>query len=803
MKAKKFSCNISGMHCASCAQTIEKNIKKQRGIISANVNFASEKATVEYDASKIDENKIKEIINNTGYKVIEKQNREVVLKVIGMNNPHCAGIVQKAVSNINGVSSVKIDFASEKAIVVFDNSVTNLPEIKKTIKDAGYEVIEEHAEDMEKMIREKQMKILKTKIIIGTLLTIPIFLGSFTEWFAFVPKFLANHFVLLVLATPVQFWVGWQFYQGFWAALKNKTADMNTLIAVGTSAAFFYSLIATIIPDFLVSEGIEPVVYYDTAAIIIVLILFGRFLEAIAKGKTSEAIKKLMKLQAKTAHVIRNGKEAEILIEEVAVGDIVVVRPGEKLPVDGVIIEGESHIDESMITGESMPVFKKKGDKVIGATINKEGFFKYRAEKIGKDTMLAQIIKLVEEAQSSKAPIQRLADRVSGIFVPVVILIAILSFSLWLFLGASFVFALTIFITVLIIACPCALGLATPTAIMIGTGKGAENGILIKSGESLERAHKMDTIIFDKTGTLTKGKPSVTDIIAIKGSKNDVLKFAAIAEKGSEHPIAEAITAKQRGRIPNAKKFTSMSGKGVVANYNRKQVLVGNRIFMRENKIETSDIENKLKFLENQGKTAVLVAVNKELIGIIAVADTLKENSADAVSILRNMGIDVIMLTGDNERTAKAIASKLGIKKVIAEVLPADKSKEVKNLQKEGRIVGFVGDGINDAPALMQADIGIAIGSGTDVAIESGGIVLIKDDLRDVVKAIQLSKYTIKKIKQNLFWAFAYNSAGIPLAAGLFYPFLLNPVFAAAAMAFSSISVVLNSLSMKRWKSSI
>ncbi len=812
-KTKKFSCSITGMHCAACAHTIEKAIKLQPGVVSVNVNFASEKASVEFDSAKTDEDKIKEAINKTGYEVIEEKEHdgtaEAVLKVIGMNNPHCAGIIDKAVSGISGVKSVKTNFASEKAVINFDASVANLSEIKKVIKDAGYEPleIEEHIEDREKFAREKQVKDLKTKIIVGVLLSIPIFLGSFPEWFSFVPQILTNHFVLLALTIPVQFWVGWQFYKGFWIALRNKTSDMNTLIAIGTSSAFIYSAIATLFPSFLVSGGIEPTVYFDTAAIIITLILLGRLLEAIAKGKTSEAIKRLMKLQAKTARVIRNGEEKEIPIEDVVVGDIVVIRPGEKIPVDGVVVSGESHVDESMITGESMPVLKKTGDNVIGATLNKEGSFKFRATKVGKETMLAQIIKLVEDAQGSKAPIQRLADKVAGIFVPAVMIIAIAAFLIWFFATANFVLALTIFISVLIIACPCALGLATPTAIMIGTGKGAENGILIKSGESLENAYKMDTIIFDKTGTLTKGEPSVTDIIKTTMiPENDVLRLAAIAEKNSEHPLADAIVKSAQERkikLPDSDKFFALSGKGVVAEYGGKDILVGNRILMDENGIRISEIEEKIKSLEEEGKTAVIVALGKELIGIIGIADTLKESSTDAVRILKKMGIETIMITGDNERTAKAIASKVGIERVLAQVLPADKANEVKKLQVSGKIVGFVGDGINDAPALTRADIGIAIGSGTDVAIESGGIVLIKDDLRDVVKAIQLSKFTIRKIKQNLFWAFVYNTAGIPIAAGILYPFfgfLLNPIIAAAAMAFSSVSVVANSLSMKSWK---
>jgi Cu+-exporting ATPase len=614
---------------------------------------------------------------------------------------------------------------------------------------------------------------------------------------------------MLILATPVQFWVGWQFYKGAWGAFKHRNADMNTLIAVGTSAAYFYSLVATFFPSFFKAGGIEPKVYFDTSAIIITLIILGRLLEARAKGQTSEAIKKLMGLQPKTARVIRNGKEIDIPVEEVLVGDIVVVRPGEKIPVDGIVKEGESAVDESMITGESIPVTKRAGDEVIGATINKTGSFKFEATKVGKDTALAQIIKLVQDAQGSKAPIQRLADVISGYFVPVVISIAIATFVIWFNFGPfpALTFALLNFVAVMIIACPCALGLATPTAVMVGTGKGAENGILIKGGESLETAHKLNTIVFDKTGTLTKGEPEVTDIVSFNSfSEEEIIKYAASAEKVSEHPLGEAIIKKameQKIELQDPENFNAISGHGIEAKINGKEVLLGNIKLMRDRNIEVKELEFKAQELARDGKTPIYIAIKGRPAGLIAVADTLKESSINAVQSLKRLGLEVVMLTGDNRRTAEAIAKRAGIDRVIPEVLPEDKVREIKRLQSEGKIVAMVGDGINDAPALAQADIGIAIGSGTDVAMEASDITLIKGDLKGVVAAIELSKKTIKIIKQNLFWAFFYNTVGIPIAAGVLYPFfgiLLNPIFASAAMAFSSVSVVSNSLRLRRFK---
>jgi Cu+-exporting ATPase len=613
----------------------------------------------------------------------------------------------------------------------------------------------------------------------------------------------ANNLVLLALATPVQFFVGWQFYVGTYKAFRNRRANMDTLIALGTSAAYIYSLLVIIS-----SETFGKHVYFDTAALIISIILLGRYLEARAKGRTSEAIRKLIGLQAKTARVLVAGREVEVPVEEVAVGDIVVVRPGEKMPVDGIVTEGTSTVDESMLTGESMPVDKKEGDSVVGATINKNGFLKFQATKVGKDTVLAQIIRLVERTQGSKAPIQRLADSVAGVFVPVVIGIAVLTFLVWYFIGGeSFTFALTAFISVLVIACPCALGLATPTAIMVGTGKGAQNGILIKSAEALELAHRAKVIVFDKTGTLTTGKPVVTDTVAVNGfAQSEVLRLAAVAEKGSEHPLGEAIVdaSKSGGQeLPDPEAFESLAGRGVVARVEGKEILLGNRALMAENSVESRSFEDKIQELESYGKTVMLMSVDRKLVGLIAVADTLKEDAAEAIRNLHQMGIETIMITGDNRRTAQAIARRVGIEKVLAEVLPEDKAEELRRLQANGQVVAMVGDGINDAPALAQSDVGIALGSGTDIAMEAGTVVLVRGDLAGVVEALKLSRYTIRKIRENLFWAFFYNVAGIPIAAGVLYPvfgLLLDPVIAAAAMGFSSVSVVTNSLLMSRYR---
>ncbi len=736
---ERITIPIEGMSCSSCVEKIERALKKQTGVISANVNFATEKATVEYNPLKI-----------------------------------------------------------------------KAADLKGVIKNAGYKPLEIEAVDVEEKIRKKEYDKLGTKFSISAILSALILFFSFHDFicpFMMIPQS-TIFLILFLLTTPVQFWGGWQFFKATYIATKHKTTDMNTLISVGTFAAYFYSVAATFNPSFFTKGGFKIEVYYDTAAVIITLILLGKLLEAKAKGKTSEAIKRLMGLKPKTARVIRNGKEVDISIEDVVKGDLVLVRPGEKIPVDGIVTYGSSTIDESMLTGESMPVEKNVGDEVIGATINKTGAFKFEATKVGKETALAQIIKLVQDAQGSKAPIERLADKVSGVFVPIVIAIAIIAFIIWYLVGPQpkLTYALLNFVAVLIIACPCALGLATPTAIMVGTGKGAENGVLIKGGEALEAAHKIDSVIFDKTGTLTKGKPEVTDVVASEGYSEDyVLSLAALVEKNSEHPLAQAIVNKAGERnleLRQVSEFNAVAGHGVRAKVEGKYVFLGNLKFMKDDNVGLEKLVAKMEEFTKEGKTPIFLAVEGKAVGLLAVADTLKDKSIEAVQALHKMGLEVIMITGDNRRTAEAIAKKLNIDRVLAEVLPKDKANEIKKLQDKDKKVAMVGDGINDAPALAQADIGIAIGSGTDVAMEASDITLIKEDLRGVITAIQLSKQTMRTIKQNLFWAFFYNAAGIPIAAGILYPFfgiLLSPIIASFAMAFSSVSVVTNSLRLRNF----
>jgi len=801
---------IVGMTCASCAQTIQKSLSELKGVNKASVNFATSRATVSYDPRQAKVEDFISAIRKSGYEV---GTASIEVSILGIDCASCVGKIEKALLSTKGVTRAVVNLATQKAKVEYLPSETRLDEIKDAIESTGYKVMEippeeEVVEDVERVLREREYKKLKKKFSIGLVVSVLIFIGS-SEWIPGIPEIWRNFLVLWILATPVQFWVGWQFYRGAWGAFIHRNADMNTLIAVGTSAAYLYSVAATLFPSLFIRGGIEPKVYFDTSTIIITLILLGKLLEARAKGQTSEAIRKLMGLQAKTARVVREGKEMDIPVEEVLVGDVVLVRPGEKIPVDGIIREGKSAVDESMITGESIPTEKSKGDEVIGATINKTGTFKFEAIKVGKDTALAQIIKLVQDAQGSKAPIQRLADVIAGYFVPIVISVAIATFIVWFNFGPNpaLTFALLNFVAVMIIACPCALGLATPTAIMVGTGKGAEHGVLIKGGESLETAHKLTTIVFDKTGTLTKGQPEVTDVISANDfTRKDILEHAASAEKGSEHPLGEAIVKKATGEdieLFHPKDFNAIAGHGIEAKINHREVILGNLKLMHDRKIDLGDLESESERLANDGKTPMYVAIDGKAAGIIAVADTLKENSKKAVEDLHELGLEAVMLTGDNQRTAQAIAKKAGIDKVLSEVLPEDKVRKVKRLQSEGKVVAMVGDGINDAPALAQADVGIAIGTGTDVAMEASDITLIKGDLQGVVASIELSKRTIKTIKQNLFWAFFYNTAGIPIAAGILYPFfgvLLNPIFASAAMAFSSVSVVSNSLRLRRFK---
>ena len=812
-KEERVDLPILGMSCASCASTIQKGLSSLKGVDKANVNFANSRATVLYQPQLVKSEDLVSSVRKSGYEV---GTASVEIPIQGLQCASCVQKIEKALLRIKGVLKASVNLATENAKVEYIPSETDFTEIKKIIEQTGYKVLEvppeEELEDIERIVREKEYKKLKRKFFVGLILGIIIFLGSMPNLFPWAPDILNNFFVLWMLATPVQFWIGWQFYKGAWGAFTHRNADMNTLIAVGTSAAYLYSVAATLFPSLFESGGLKPEVFFDTSAMIIVLILLGRLLEARAKGQTSEAIKKLIGLRPKTAKVKRDGKEMDIPVEDVLVGDVVIVRPGEKIPVDGILTDGKSSVDESMITGESMPVKKEKGDEVIGATINKTGSFQFRTTKVGKDTALAQIIKLVQDAQGSKAPIQRLADVIAGYFVPIVISIAIATFVVWFNFGPSpaMTFALLNFVAVMIIACPCALGLATPTAVMVGTGKGAENGVLIKGGESLETAHKLDTIVFDKTGTLTKGEPEVTDIIPFNSySEEEVLKYAASAEKVSEHPLGEAVIKKATETqivLHDPKNFKAIEGHGIEAEVENVNVLLGNAKLLRDRNIEIKDLIEKAENFAQEGKTPIYIALNGNAAGVIAVADTLKENSIQSVEKLKKLGLEVIMLTGDNRKTAQAMARKTGIDRVLSEVLPEDKVHEIKKLQSEGKKVAMVGDGINDAPALAQADVGIAIGSGTDVAMEASDVTLIKGDLQGVVSAIELSKRTIRVIKQNLFWAFFYNTVGIPIAAGVLYPFfgiLLNPIFASAAMAFSSVSVVSNSLRLRRAKLNI
>jgi len=813
---KKVELPVTGMSCASCVARIEKGLSKMSGIVDAKVNFGTEKATIQFDPSQVQLADFVSTIKDLGY---EAGMEKVTLPVRGMSCASCVKKVENAINGLEGVVRASVNFATERATVQYIPSAVSIEDFRHAVKEAGYEILEteqvakEDILDQEKAAREAEYRKLKRKLFIGIGLVIPVFLLAYWKELG-----LANLYDLkreigfygqLIFQTPVQFWVGWQFYVGAWKSAKHGSADMNTLIAVGTSAAYLYSILAMFFPHLFSAQGLTAGVYFDTAGAIVILILLGRLLEARAKGQTSEAIKKLIGLQAKTARVLRNGQETDIPAEDVKIGDLVVVRPGEKIPVDGIVKEGRSSVDESMVTGESIPVEKHAGDEIIGATINKTGTFKFEASKVGKDTMLAQIIKMVEEAQGSKPPIARLADIIAGYFVPAVIGIAIITFIVWYFFGPApaLTYAVLNFVAVLIIACPCALGLATPTSIMVGTGKGAESGVLIRGGEALETAHKINTVVMDKTGTLTKGEPSVTDVVDFNGyEKKEILRYAASAEKGSEHPLGEAIVNRaleENITLIDPEAFNAIPGHGIEATLEGKALLLGNAKLMKDRGIDLGELGKKAEELSNQGKTPMFVALDRNPAGIIAVADTLKENSKESVRALHQMHIEVVMITGDNRRTAEAIAGQIGVDRVLSEVLPEGKALEVKKLQTEGKKVAMVGDGINDAPALMQADVGIAIGTGTDVAMESADITLISGDLRGLLTAIALSKATIRNIKENLFWAFAYNTILIPVAAGVLFPFfgiLLNPIFAAAAMGLSSVTVVSNALRLGRFR---
>ncbi|MFC2163934.1 heavy metal translocating P-type ATPase [Acidobacteriota bacterium] len=801
---------ILGIRCAACASTIEKDLSGLEGVDKANVNLATNQATVLYNPQSLNPDDVIQSVKKSGYDV---GTASVEIPIQGVQCASCVQTIEKSLLQQKGIVKAVVNLATAKAKVEYIPDEISQSEIGKAIEDTGFKVLEvpeeDDIEDAASASREREYRNLKNKFLAGLALAVLIFFGSMPHLFPWIPDFLQNHYVLWILATPVQFWIGWQFYKGAWGAFKHRNADMNTLIAVGTSAAYFYSVTATLFPSFFESGGVRAQVYFDTSAMIIILILLGRLFEARAKGRTSDSIKKLLGLQPKTARVFRNDQEMDIPVKDVVVADVVLVRPGEKIPVDGTVLEGESTVDESMISGESLPVRKRKDGEVIGATINKTGSFRFRATKVGKDTVLAQIVQLVRDAQGSKAPIQRLADVIASYFVPIVISIAIITFIVWFDFGPKppLTFALLNFVAVMIIACPCALGLATPTAVMVGTGRGAESGVLIKDGESLETAHKLDTVVFDKTGTLTEGQPEVVAIKVYHSfSEEDIVHLTASAERVSEHPLGESIVAKAGDMdipLSKPKNFKAVEGRGIEASVDGKDVLIGNEEFMSDHGVSIAGINEQAEIYASQAQTPVYVSVDKTLAGLMAIADPLKDESIQAVEKLKKMGLEIIMLTGDNRETAEAVARKAGIDRVISDVLPKDKVEEIKSLQAQGKRVAMVGDGINDSPALAQADVGIALGSGTDVAMEASDITLIKGDLNGVVAAIDLSKKTIKVIKQNLFWAFFYNTVGIPVAAGILYPFLgilLSPIIASVAMAFSSVSVVSNSLRLRRIK---
>jgi len=795
-KLNSVAMKISGMTCAVCANRIEKGLGKLAGVEKATVNFAAEKASVTYDPAQISLKALADKVESLGYQVVADK---AEFKISGMTCAACSARIEKGLNSLPGVYSATVNLAAEKATIEYNAQDLSLVQIQNKVKKLGYEahnLADASEVDREKKRRQEEVRAQRLRLTLSAVLSFPLLLGMILHSFGImkdIGMILMNPYLQLALATPVQFVAGWPFYRGAWSALRNGSANMDVLVALGTSAAYFYSIVNVLTGD--------PHLYFETSAILITLIILGKLLEAIAKGRTSEAIKSLMGLQPKTARVVLNGVESDVPIELVQVGDLIVVRPGEKVPVDGVITEGVSTLDESMLTGESLPVDKKAGDNVVGATINKFGSFRFTATKVGKDTALAQIVKIVEDAQGSKAPIQRFADVVSGYFVPFVVTIALLTFIGWYFLfdPGNFSRALVNFTAVLVIACPCALGLATPTSIMVGTGKGAEYGILIRGAEHLENAHRLTTIVLDKTGTITKGQPTVTDIITLSDlGETSLLTLAAQVEKNSEHPLAQAIVKyaqEQNLALATPESFIAIPGQGVKAFIAGQELLVGTRRLMQENQVVFETAVAEIERLEQQGKTVMLLAANRTLSGLIAVADTVKENSAQAIADLQKLGIEVWMITGDNARAAQAIAEGIGIRNVLAEVLPEHKAEKVAALMKEGKVVGMVGDGINDAPALATADVGFAIGTGADVAIEAADITLMRGDLNGIVAAIKLSKATMRNIRQNLFWALVYNSLGIPIAASGY----LSPVLAGSAMAFSSVSVVLNALRLKRF----
>ncbi len=809
MAEKTITLPVTGMTCANCVATVERNVRKVAGVKEVTANFATDRVTLVYDASLTRLDDVITRIQRAGYDV---PTQTLELPIIGMTCVNCAMTIDRALKKVEGVLDAEVNYASEKAIVKATANVTRQM-LVEALEGAGYGTVDlelsgdGEREDAEQAASEAEIRHQERRLLIGALFSAPLFLLSMARDFGLLGMSGHEPWVNLLfwaLATPVQFYVGWDYYVGGYKALRNGSANMDVLVALGSSVAYLYSILVTL-------GLLGGHVYFETAAVIITLIVAGKLLEVRAKGRTSEAIKKLMGLRAKTARVLRGGVEVDIPVDQVRVGDVVFVRPGEKIPVDGVVLEGVSAVDESMITGESLPVDKSPGMEVIGATINRQGLLKFEATRVGRETALAQIIRLVEQAQGSKAPIQKLADQVAAVFVPAVIVVALVTFALWMLGTGDFTASLVRLIAVLVIACPCAMGLATPTAIMVGMGQGAEAGILFKNSESLERAHQLTAVVLDKTGTLTRGEPSVTDIVVSRDAGRDeaqLLALAASAERGSEHPLGQAIVRVARGRaipLSEPRHFEAVAGQGVRAEVEGHEVLLGNRSLMVAHRVSLNGLEAEAQRLQGEAKTAMWLAVDGQASGVIAVADTIKEGSVEAVRRLHGLGLTVVMMTGDNQATAEAIAAQAGIDRVFAEVKPEDKAAYVQRLQEEGYLVGMGGDGINDAPALAQADVGIAIGTGTDVAIEAADVTLISGDLRGVPRAIGLSKATMRIIKENLFWAFGYNTVLIPVAAGVLAPlawvpgFLqqLHPILAALAMAFSSVSVVSNSLRLK------